>query len=150
MSEADKKTPAEQILDMWDKDSEMDSTEAGKELLKIPKLHAKYLRHLNRFSSAVRSLELDIVAMRKRKYDYYGGRMDREELEKYGLEPFKLILKTELKDYVDSDPDVLTLMRRKSANEEVVTLCNSILKELQSRTYQLRGYIDYEKLVMGQ
>ena len=33
----------EQILEFWKSDAEMDQTEPGKELLKIPKLHNKYL-----------------------------------------------------------------------------------------------------------
>ena len=34
---------AEKILEMWEKDSEIDRTEPGRELTNVPKLHSKYL-----------------------------------------------------------------------------------------------------------
>ena len=33
---------AERILEMWEKDSEIDRTEPGRELTNVPKLHSKY------------------------------------------------------------------------------------------------------------
>jgi hypothetical protein len=34
-------------------------------------------------------------------------------------------------------------------HEEVVDVCNAILKELNSRTFQLRSFIDWEKFIQG-
>ena len=34
----------EELLEMWRKDSELDRTEPGKELTKIPLYHSKYLK----------------------------------------------------------------------------------------------------------
>jgi hypothetical protein len=92
----------------------------------------------------------NLQIMRKRKSDYYNGRMTQEELAKYGLAPFKFVLKGEVREYIDSDQEVLTIQAKKAAHDEVVNLCNSILKELSARTWQLRSYIDWERTIMGQ
>lgn len=147
---SDTPTPIEQLLNIWDEDSTMDSTEPGKELLKIPKLHAKYIRIRSKYSMRVRQFELDLASVRKRKYDYYSGRLSQEELDKYGLKQFKFVLKGEVREYVDSDPEVTDLLRKKSANEELVHLSDSILKELNNRGYALKAYIDWEKFIGGQ
>jgi DNA repair exonuclease SbcCD nuclease subunit len=55
----------------------------------------------------------------------------------------------EIKEYVESDPDVLKLQRKKMIYDEKVDLCESILKELNSRTYQMRDYIRWIELTMG-
>lgn len=141
--------PIQSLLDSWDIDSVMDSTEPGKELLNISKLHAKYVRILTKHSTLSKKTEQDLIVLRKRKSDYYNGRMGQEELEKWGLKPFKFILKGDVREYIDADQEVLELGRRKMVHDEMVSCCNSILKELQSRTWQLKSYIDWERVIMG-
>jgi hypothetical protein len=34
-------------------------------------------------------------------------------------------------------------------HEEVVEVCNAILKELNNRTWELRSFIDWEKFIQG-
>ena len=150
MIEETNKNPLKQVLDLWDIDSIIDSTEPGKELIKIPTLHAKYVRIMMRNIILSKELEQQLLALRKLKWDYYNGRLTQEELEKYGWKQFKFILKSEIKDYIEADNDVLKIMTQKTLHDEVVSCCQSILKELQSRTYQLRSYIDWEKTIMGQ
>ena len=69
----------DELLEEWRKDSEIDRTEPGKELIKIPTLHSKYLNILSRHR----------------------------------------------------------------------LLCQSILKELNSRTFQLRDFIAWERFIQG-
>ena len=85
----------EQILKNWESDADMDQTEPGKELLKIPKLHNKYLSILTKHKIASKKAHFDYLRMRKVKLDYFGGRMTSEELQEYGWEPFQFVLKTD-------------------------------------------------------
>jgi len=147
---SDPKTPLELLLDNWDEDAKMNSTEPAKELLRIPALHAKYVRKLSQYSLLTKKTDIELARLKKRKWDYYSGRMDQDTLNKYGLKPFKFVLKGEVKDYVDADDEILELIRKKVNYEEIVSICNSILKELNSRTYQLRSFIDWEKFISGQ
>lgn len=142
--------PIEELLKTWDIDSVINETEPGAELLKIPALHAKYVRVLSKHSLLSKKADQDLIKLKRQKYDYYNGRMDQEELQKLGLKPFKFVLKGEVKDYVESDKEILDQQRVKAVHDEMVQLCQSILKELNSRTWQLRSYMEWERFIAGQ
>ena len=137
------------LLAMWTKDSEIDRTEPGKALLDIPKLHSKYLNILSNHRLLIRECEFKYNRMKKIKWEYYTGKMDDEALKKHGWEPFPYILKSDITTYMEADEDMNRYLAQKMLHEEIVEVCNSILKELNSRTYQLRSFIDYEKFING-
>ena len=90
---------AEKILEMWEKDSEIDRTEPGRELTNVPKLHSKYLAILSKHRLLAKSADIKYVKMRKIKWEYYTGKLDEEELNQRGWEPFPYVLKSELNTY---------------------------------------------------
>ncbi len=137
------------LLAMWNKDSEIDRTEPGKALLDIPKLHSKYLNILSNHRLLIRDCEFKYNRMKKIKWEYYTGKMDDEALKKHGWEPFPYILKSDITTYMEADEDLNRYVAQRMLHEEIVEVCNSILKELNSRTYQLRAFIDWEKFVQG-
>ena len=137
------------LLAMWTKDSEIDRTEPGKALLDIPKLHSKYLNILSNHRLLIRDAEFKYNRMKKIKWEYYTGKMDDEALKKHGWEPFPYILKSDITTYLEADEDLNRYLAQKMLHEEIVEVCNSILKELNSRTYQLRSFIDWEKFIQG-
>ena len=137
------------LLAMWAKDSEIDRTEPGKALLDIPKLHSKYLNILSNHRLLIREAEFKYNRMKKIKWEYYTGKLDDDELKKHGWEPFPFVLKSDITTYLESDEDMNRYLAQKLLHEEIVEVCNSILKELNSRTYQLRSFIDWEKFIQG-
>lgn len=139
----------EDLLEMWAKDAEVDRTEPGRELINIPKLHSKYLNILSRHRMLSRECEFKYNKMRKLKWEYYTGKLDDVALKKYGWEPFPFVLKAEISSYLDSDEDVNKFRAQKMIHDEIVENCTSIMKELNSRTFQLRAFIDYEKFING-
>ena len=58
-------------------------------------------------------------------------------------------LKSDITVYLDGDDDLTKLKRKKAYHEESAKFCENVMKELQSRTYQLRAYMDWEKFVQG-
>ena len=140
----------EQILETWKKDAEIDQTEPGKELIKIPLLHNKYLTILTKHKIASKKAHFDYLRMRKVKLDYFGGRMSAEELREYGWEPFQFVLKTDLNSYLEADPDLIKLLEKKVYHEECVSVIESIMNELKQRTWQLRDFIQWERFIGGQ
>lgn len=140
----------EQILKMWEKDADMDQTEPGKELLKIPKLHNQYLSILTKHKIASKKAHFDYLRMRKLKIEYYSGRMDQEDLEKHGWEPFAFVLKSDINAYLEGDGDLIRLLEKKVYHEEAVSVLESIMSELKQRTWQLRDFISWEKFIGGQ
>jgi len=140
----------EQILKMWEKDADMDQTEPGKELLKIPKLHNQYLSILTKHKIASKKAHFDYLRMRKVKWEYYTGTMSQEELQEYGWEPFQFTLKSDITTYLEADKDLIKLLEKKVYHEEAVSVLESIMNELKQRTWQLRDFISCEKFVGGQ
>jgi len=141
----------EHIMKLWDEDSIINPTEPGKELLKIPVLHNKYVKFLMKNKLTVKSLNFEYSRLRKVKEEYYNGSLSQEELDQYGWEPFLLNIKTKngIDKYIDSDEELIKLLKKKMYLEEAIFLCETILKELNSRTYQLRDYIAWEKFIGG-
>ena len=130
----------EELLEMWRKDSELDRTEPGKELIKIPQLHSKYLNILSRHRLLVKESDFKLNRIKRLKWEYYTGKLDDDDLKKYNWEPFPYVLKAELSTYLDSDDDINKHKASKTLHEEIVTVCESILKELNNRTWELRSF----------
>jgi len=140
----------EQILKYWESDSDIDQTEPGKELLKIPKYHNKYLTILTKHKIAVKKANFDYLRMRKIKMEYYTGKLSQEELDQYGWEPFQFVLKSDMASYLEADADLIKLLEKKVYHEECVSVIESIMNELKQRTWQLRDFISWEKFIGGQ
>ena len=75
--------------------------------------------------------------------------MSKEELEEHGWEPFKYTLKSDINTYLEADSDLVKLLEKKIYHEEIVSLIESIMSELKSRTFQLRDYIQWERFIGG-
>jgi hypothetical protein len=97
----------------------------------------------------VKDAEFKYNRMKKLKWEYYTGKLDDDDLKKYGWEPFPFTLKSDITTYLDADEDINKYLASKMMHEEVVDVCNAILKELNSRTFQLRSFIDWEKFIQG-
>jgi hypothetical protein len=140
----------EEILKEWEKDAEIDQTEPGKELLKIPKLHNKYLTILTKHKMSSKKALFDYNRMKKVKWEYYSGKLSQEDLEKYGWEQFNFKLKSDIPLYLDSDGDLIKLLEKKIYHDEVVSVIESIMGEIKQRAWELKSYIDWERFIGGQ
>jgi hypothetical protein len=137
------------VLELWKKDSVVDRTEPGRELINIPILHSKYLDILTKSRMLARKYEHELNKTRKIKWEYYTGKLSDIDLKRYGWEPFPFTLKSEIDTYFNSDTDLIDIKNKKSEYDEIVDVCERILKELNSRTFQIRGFIEYEKFIHG-
>lgn len=139
----------EDLLEMWRQDCDIDKTEPDREILKIPKLHSKYLNILSQHRMLSKQSEFKYNKMKKLKWEYYTGKLDDDQLKTYGWEPFPYILKSDLSTYLESDEDLNKHSAQKIMHDEIVDICTTILKELNSRTFQLRDYISWQKFIQG-
>jgi len=139
----------ESLIDQWDKDSDMDSTEPGIEILRIPILHNKYNKYLSLHNLAVKRMVAEIAKMRKQKWLYYNGKMSQRELEDKGWDQFPFTLKSDLNIYLDGDPDLGPMLSKKAYHEECASFCVNVMKELNNRTWQIRSYMDWQKFQQG-
>lgn len=138
------------ILSMWEEDSQIDATNIQKEIIKIPSLHNKYLSLLSKAKMQLEQINFKYLSMRKIKNDYYLGYLSEEDLKKYDWPPFEIkILKKDVDEYIESDEDIQKILANKILYEQIVDCCHSILKELHSRTFQLKTYVEYTKFLSG-
>ena len=133
----------------WEKDSPIDLTEPAKELVRVPKLHSKYLNILTTHNLRSRKLDADLKKLRRLKWRYYTGKLDAEELKQLGWAPFQYILKQDVELFMESDDDLVKLGLKKAYHDEFVEYCTKVIKELNSRTYQLRAVVEWEKFTAG-
>lgn len=139
----------DELLQLWATDSIIDRTEPGKALIEIPKLHSKYLNILSQHRLQAKDAEFKYNRMRKLKWEYYTGKLDDDDLKKHGWEPFPFTLKSDISYYLESDEDINKYLASKLLHEEIVDVCNSILKELNNRAWELKSFIDWERFIQG-
>jgi hypothetical protein len=133
----------------WAKDAVVNRLEPSAELQKIPSLHAKYLLILSKHRRALQEGERKAAKLRRLKYEYYAGRLDKDTLDKYGWPPFPFTLKGDLATYMDADKDLSNANQVLHVHDEIVKVSESILKELGNRTYQLKDLIRWEMFILG-
>jgi len=140
----------DQIAEEWKKDSSVDSTELGKESLKIPQLHSKYMKIYFDERQRLRGYEFKSKETFLKKYEYFNGRMSREELEEAGWEPFvKKLMKNEIDMYLDSDTEIININMRIVAQKEKIDFLEEVLKNINQRNYQIRNAIEWQKFTNG-
>lgn len=138
----------EKIIELWTIDSKIDDVELDTESLKIPTLHAKYLKLLYEQKLKLKSLILKRKTLTRVLSEYYKGDLNHpEDLKELNREPWqRTVLKQDLPSYIDSDDDMIKLLTKISYQEEVVSLLEDILKSINNRGFQIKNGIEWRKL----
>tara|TARA_R110000822_G_scaffold3972_1_gene16946 strand:- start:4945 stop:5379 length:435 start_codon:yes stop_codon:yes gene_type:complete len=140
----------EDIMTSWSKDCDLDRTELGEEAMKIPKLHSKYFNIFSSERLTCRKLESEMKILKRQKYEYYNGTLDYDELTQMGWEPNPLkILRTDIPQYIDSDKMIIELMLKIAYQQEKVEFLESAIRSLNSRGFNIKAAIEWEKFKVG-
>lgn len=141
----------ETILEYWKIDSNVNTTSPHEELVKIPILHAKYLEILSQHKLKIHKVKFDYSKMKKIRREYYSGSLDKDTLDHYQWEQFDLKVgnKSNIDLYLESDDYLIKLLEKRAYHEECVNICESILKELHSRTFQLKEFCAHHRFLSG-
>jgi len=140
----------DQLMEEWRKDSSLDSTELGKESLRIPELHSKYLKIYFEERRKHKALQFQSKDLFLKKYEYYNGRMSQEELDAENWEPFqKRLMKNEIDMYLESDKDIIANNIRIVNQQEKLDFLQEVIKNLNQRNYQIKNAIDWSKFTNG-
>jgi hypothetical protein len=131
-------------------DLAIDSSELDTESLRIPQLHNKYLNHLMDVRMLLKRYQIQYDEMRRVKWEYYTGKMSREELQQRGWEPFQYrILKNDIDIYMSSDSDLSQLRAKIEMQNEICDYIESLIKGIMNRHWQIRSAIDFLKFKNG-
>jgi len=138
----------EQIIEEWRKDALFDDTELDNEALKVPSLHNKYLKLLSQSRLTLRKLKIERKRLSKILREYYLGNLNNEQdLADIGREPWTLtVLKTDVKDYIDTDEDMIALDTKVEYTEEKIEVVQEIMKMINARGFQINNAIKWREL----
>ena len=136
------------ITEQWIQDAKIDDVELDTESLKIPSLHAKYLKLLYQEKLKLKSYLIKRKTLSRILAEYYRGDLNHpEDLKEIQREPWsRTVLKQDLQGYVDSDDDMIKLLTKISYQEEVVSLLEDIIKNINNRGFQIKNSIEWRKL----
>lgn len=140
----------DELKEAWSKDSKFDQLAIEKEIVKIPEMHEKYLKELTTANSDLHKIEKALDKLTYIKYRYYTGKMDLEEIREYGWEGNQeIILRSDMPMVLAADKDVSALTEKKKEAENKVNYCQSVIKEINNRNWQIRALIDWKKFAAG-
>lgn len=140
----------DELREHAERDMAFDDTQLDREALRIPQLHNKYLNFLTQERLALRALQFEYDRMRRVKWEYYTGKMDNEQLQQHGWQPFALrILKQDVDLYMNSDEDLAALRFKSDRQTEKVEYIESIIKGIMNRHWQIRSAIEWRKFTNG-
>ena len=140
------------LMAEWANDSQVDATEPALELAKIGSLRAKYLKILAHHNLKTKQATSEYTKLKRVKWEYYSGDLNNpDDLKEHGWPPqMKKILRQDVPMWLDADPDLIKILMKKSYNQEIVDACTDIIKELHSRTFQLKSFIEWQKFIGNQ
>lgn len=140
----------ESLMKEWSEDCAIDATSMEKELLKISSLHSKYLNIMTYHRHVIRKLEKDYKEMRGLREDYYAGHLTKEDCDARNW-PYMQHTHSNPKivRLLEVDPELSKILLKKAAHEEIVTYCETVMKSLNNRTWDLGNYVKYLQFTGG-
>lgn len=118
-----------------------------------PVLHSKYLRLLSEAKAKHKRLELDQKNLLKDKFNYYNGKMTREEIERRGwaLDPFDglRVMKGEMDHYYNSDSDIQKSVEEIAYWKIVIDTLSEILENIKWRHQTISNIIKWKVFESG-
>lgn len=138
------------ILEIWEEDSKINSSELGFESLNIPSLHHKYYKIFVNERLLLRKYENELKTLKMEKYEFYTQGPSKETQEKgWNFPAIGKILKNEVSTYLESDKDIINMCLKISIQNEKIDLLGDILKTVSNRTFQIKNAIDFERFKNG-
>ena len=138
----------ETLQDKWKEDSVIDPDRYGEESVRIPQLHMRYMEFYNTFSLMKKDRESEMKALVRDKWIYYKGKAPATV---YKEVPFDLKLTTtdEIKMFIGADDEIRKLQYKIDYIEQVIFFLDGVLRQIQSRNYQIKNAIEWERFQSG-
>jgi len=139
----------EELLDLWEKDAEIDKGNLDQAAVDIPKLHHKYLRIYLDLRSKKLAQGHKLETVRKDKELYYTGQATSDV---YKEKPFDLKLKTKsgIDKHVNTDPEVIKLLEKIEYMDVLLEGVNHILDQIKWRNQSIKSAIDWTRFTSGE
>tara|TARA_A100001035_G_scaffold265807_1_gene248271 strand:+ start:3956 stop:4390 length:435 start_codon:yes stop_codon:yes gene_type:complete len=138
----------EQLLSMWEEDAGIDKVNLDREATNIPKLHHKYLTILLDIRAKKIAYNHKLEELKKEKELYYSGQANPDD---YKEKPFDLKLKTKagVEKHVNTDPEVVDLLKKIEYMDILLEGANHILEQIKWRNSSIKSAIDWARFTSG-
>lgn len=140
----------DEIKILWEADFPIDDSALDIESLSIHKLHSKYSTFYanERIRRIDQSNKLDDLVAKKSLY--YMGKLSEEELKNLNWEPFgHRVLKTELKNYLETDGDIVLLKRKLEYRDIVIEYLKGIVDQINKRSFYISNALGFKRFMNG-
>lgn len=140
-----------EILDMWELDSNIDENHLGEASTITANLHAKYLKFLIEAKLRKAKTDVDYNTLRKTKFRYYRGELTRDELTQLGWDQWQYTkpLKAEMDEFLKGDEDLATIAARQEYINTTIYALESILSQIKQRDWQVKNSIQWKMFLAG-
>jgi hypothetical protein len=141
----------DEILNMWEADSQIDDNHLGEASTATAKLHSKYLKLLIDVKLRKTKIDMDYNSLRKTKIRYYRGELSRDELKELGWEPWQYNkpLKAEMDEFLKGDEDLSVLQARLELMGTHLYALEAIMSQIKQRDFQLSNGIKWKQFLAG-
>lgn len=139
----------EQICALWEEDAKIDTSDLARVAQDIPLLHNKYFKIFSQERFRMRTMEMELKALKMAKFEFYSQGPNPETPPEWKLPPIGKVLKSDVPQYVDTDPDIIAATLKLAAQQEKVDYLESIIKMINNRGYQVKSIIDWNKFING-
>lgn len=136
-----------EIEKMWSEDVKIDPDNLHLESLKIPLLHSKYYEIYNNISVLKKVEENKFLELQKEKWLYYSGKAGPEV---YKEKPFDhRVMKSDLDRYLSADSELIKSKTKIDYYQLMIKYLESILKNIETRTFTIKNSIEFMKFISG-
>ena len=141
------------IHDMWKQDCMIDEMKLDESSRQAPILHAKYLELLSTVKLQLKRAEFSQKTLLKKKWLYYNGKMDQDEIAEMDWDPDPFnglkILKGEMDYYYDSDPEIQKSEEKIQYYKTIIDTLTEIINNINWRLQTIKNIIEWKKFQSG-
>ena len=142
------------LLKMWKEDSIIDDMNLDGTTVKCAVLHGKYLELFSIAKLNLKRKEAELALVRKDKWLYYNGKMDKAELDKRGwkYDPFDGMskpMKSDLGMYYETDDDICKIKSQIEYQKTIVEALDEIISTIRWRHQNISNIIKWKAFVAG-
>ena len=142
------------ILKLWEQDSQIDEVNLDETSVKSAALHSKYLELYSLAKLNLKKKELSMAYLRKDKWLYYNGKMTKEEMDAKGwaYDPFHGMakpLKSDMDMFYNTDPDIMKLQGQIEYQSTIVDTLKDIMDNIKWRHTTIKNIIDWKRFTSG-
>lgn len=141
----------DELMEMWEKDCKVDSSQLSHTMASHPMLHSRYLTILQTYKIALRKHVMKYQKVKLLKQRYYNGECTKEELDANGWSQylFKRPIRSEMEALLEADSDLQVIQEQSIHLETLIQSTESIMKDINSRYFLFKSMVDYQKFLSG-